>query len=280
MCVLKNHMPEISKTTTTTQPCMDVVSHRTLMNRACESIEYFRPVVEGLPVEKRGVAHTEMFFVYALGAALKPRQVLESGRARGQSTLVLSRCFPDSRIVSVEMDESSPDAKFALERLSSLKNVKLLFGDAREVLPAAMQAGDVVLIDGPKEFRAIKLALNLLRTGKPSLIFIHDFYAGSAERRFLERHMPDAFFSDAPEFLRAFAWLDGKDGSAPRRWNAFACIAGNRQRNYFLLSILLWLSRSASRLSEKLNPRRNRFPACHADPESSPGPVSDISPAR
>jgi hypothetical protein len=247
------------------------ISYRTLMDRACESIGLFRPAVDGLPVEKRGVAHTEMFFVYALSTSFEPRQILESGRARGQSTLVLSRCFPESRIVSVEMDESSLDAKFALERLSSLKNVKLLFGDAREVLPAAMQPGDVVLIDGPKEFRAIKLAINLLRTGKPRLIFIHDFYAGSAERRFLERHMPDAIFSDAPDFLRAFAWLDGKDGSAPRRWNAFACIAGGQRRNYFLLSILLWLSRSAARLSEKLRLRRNKFPARHADTEGSAG---------
>lgn len=273
-------MPEVFTPAIAPQSSENAISHRTLMDRAHESIEYFRPAVDGLPVEKRGVAHTEMFFVYALGASLKPRQILESGRARGQSTLVLSRCFPDSRIVSVEMDESSSDAKFALERLSSLKNVNLFFGDAREVLPAAMQPGDVVLIDGPKEFRAIKLALNLLRTGKPSLIFIHDFYAGSAERRFLERHMPDAIFSDTPEFLRAFAWLDGKDGSAPRRWNAFACIAGGRQRNYFILSILLWLSRSTSRLIEKLSPRRNRFPARHADKEVSAGTLPGMSPAQ
>jgi predicted O-methyltransferase YrrM len=280
MWVFKTHMPEISTPALAPQSRENSISYKALMNRACESIEHFRPAVEGLPVEKRGVAHTEMFFVYAVAASLKPRQILESGRARGQSTLVLSRCFPESRIVSVEMDESSPDAKFALERLSPLKNVKLLFGDAREVLPATMQVGDVVIIDGPKEFRAIKLALNLLRTGKPSLIFIHDFYAGSAERRFLERHMPDAFFSDAPEFLRAFAGLDGKDGSVPRRWNAFACIVGGRQRNYFLLSILLWLSRSLCRLSEKLRLRRNGFPARHAGGEGAARASAGIAVAR
>jgi predicted O-methyltransferase YrrM len=273
-------MPEISTTTAPTQRRTDVISHRTLMKWACDSIESFRPAVEGLPVEKRGVAHTEMFFVYALSAPLAPRQILESGRARGQSTLVLSRCFPESRIVSVEMDESSPDAKFALERLSPLRNVKLLFGDARLVLPASMQPGDVVLIDGPKEFRALKLALNLLRTGKPSLVFIHDFYAGSAERRFLERHMPDAIFSDAPEFLRAFAWLDGKDGSVPRRWNAFACIRGGISRNYSLLSILLWLSRSASRLSEKFRSWRKEFPGRHAGDGHVSEAIPGTSPAR
>jgi hypothetical protein len=92
--------------------------------------------------------------------------------------------------------------------------------------------------------------------------------------------MPDAIFSDAPEFLRAFAWLDGKDGSVPRRWNAFACIRGGISRNYSLLSILLWLSRSASRLSEKFRSWRKEFPGRHAGDGHVSEAIPGTSPAR
>ena len=80
------------------------------------------------------------------------------------------------------------------------------------------------------------------------MVFIHDLYAGSHERRFLERYFPDAIFSDDPDFVRQYAFLDGKDATKPRQWNAFGCIPGGVSRKYSLLRIVLLLSRVISRL--------------------------------
>jgi hypothetical protein len=55
---------------------------------------------------------------------------------------------------------------------------------------------DIVLIDGPKGFRAIRLALSLLRYKNVSKIFMHDNTYGTKERNFLESEMPHVKFSD------------------------------------------------------------------------------------
>ena len=59
--------------------------------------------------------------------------------------------------------------KIAAERLRESGNVECRFGDSLLLLPELVEAGDVVLIDGPKDFRALKLAFRLLRGGKPWL---------------------------------------------------------------------------------------------------------------
>jgi hypothetical protein len=219
-----------------------------VLNCSPKLVAEFQSAINGLAVEKRGVAHMEMFFVYTLAVAVRPQRIVESGRGRGQSTIVLARCFPNSQIISVESDAKSLDARFAQERLSAFSNVKCLFGDSRDIIPKYLMHGTVVVIDGPKEFRALKLMIKLMRTGKPSMVFIHDLYAGSHERRFLERYFPDAILSDHPDFVRQYAFLDGKDATKPRQWNAFGCIPGGVSRKYSLLRIVLLLSRVISRL--------------------------------
>ena len=57
-----------------------------------------------------------MFLFYAAVKPFAPKQILESGRARGKSTLVLARCFPDARIVSVEYDRQSENAAAAAQQ--------------------------------------------------------------------------------------------------------------------------------------------------------------------
>jgi Putative methyltransferase len=223
-------------------------SIESLLNRSPSLLADFQSAIGGLAVEKRGVAHMEMFFVYVLAAAARPQQIIESGRGRGQSTIVLGKCFPNSRIISVENDAQSSDATFALDRLSGFRNVECLFGDSRDIIPKYLTPGIVVVIDGPKEFRALKLMTKLMRTGKPSMVFIHDLYAGSHERRFLERYFPDAIFSDHWDFVRQYSFLDRKDPTKPRQWNAFGCIPGGVSRCYSLLRIFLWFARAVSRL--------------------------------
>ncbi|HEV2966001.1 MAG TPA: class I SAM-dependent methyltransferase [Chthoniobacterales bacterium] len=173
-----------------------------------------------------GIWESEMFLFYAAVKPFAPKQILESGRARGKSTLILARCFPESRVVSVEYDRQSENASAAEAKLKNESNVDLLYGDSREILPERLRGGDAVLIDGPKDFRALKLAVDLLRTGKLCVVFIHDFPPGSPQREFVERNFPNAFFGDDPLFQR-FQSLDADRDPRP-----------NPQRRYGILSCL------------------------------------------
>jgi hypothetical protein len=134
---------------------------------------------------------------------------LSNPAARAQSTCILAACRPDARIVSIELTAGSADAAEAERRMKAFSNICPLFGDARRLLPLLVLPSDVVLIDGPKRFRAVRLALRLLATGKPDVVFIHDMRKGAEGRAFLERHLPETLYSDDAEFVERFKYLDG-----------------------------------------------------------------------
>lgn len=211
-----------------------------LRSIASEKREQFAHLLAGVPYEKKGILYSEMFFLWTCVEAfgVRPRRILESGRARGQSTLILAKIFPDCDIVSVEYDPESPDVSIAAERLRSFSNVRLLFGDATRLLPEIIKPGDVVLIDGPKGFRGLRLAIRLLGSGTPSLVFVHDTIAGSADRAFLDRHLPDTLFSDMPAIASETHALDAAatedmpqrlrfSSSQPHYGYSLACLRGN-----------------------------------------------------
>ncbi len=179
-----------------------------LLAPAAANQELFRARAAGIERSWKGVRPSEMFFVFAALCESPPRRVLESGRAQGFSTLVLARCFPHAQIISIESDADSPDAQVAAERLKDCANVDCRFGDARTMLPQLVENDDAILIDGPKDFRALKLTLQLLRTGKPRAVFVHDVPLGTPSRSFLDKHVPSAFFSDEPAFRWLYSYLD------------------------------------------------------------------------
>lgn len=190
---------------------MDNTSHLSLpclVAAASARRDDFSRLVEGIPYERKGILNSEMFFLWLCAEPFRPARILESGRARGQSTLVLSRAFPDAEIVSIEFDRDSPDVAVAAERLKDCGNVRQLFGDATRLLPELTKPGDVVLIDGPKGFRGLRLALHLLGNAKPALVMMHDTLAGGPERRFLERYLPGTLYSDVPELAAVTHTLD------------------------------------------------------------------------
>jgi predicted O-methyltransferase YrrM len=177
--------------------------------------------VRGLPYERKGILYSEVFFLSLCVRASAPKRILESGRARGQSTLLLAVCFPDLPIISLEHDPASPDVPVAAERLRGRANVDLQFGDATRVLPRLAQPGDIALIDGPKGWRGIRLALRVLAEGRVRMVFVHDVLPGTPERRFLERWLPQAIYSDHPKFAALAHPLDaGVADSIPagQRW--------------------------------------------------------------
>ena len=179
------------------------------MRAAPEQLARFERAAATAPYEDKGVLFSEMLFVLAAVAHLRQGRLFESGRARGVSTSLLGRCFPDAQIVSVEFDAHSPDVPVAAAHLQAVKNVDCLFGDAQQLLPARVREGDIVLIDGPKHHRALRLAFRLLRDQRPAAVFIHDAHLGSCERDFLTRHVPTAFYSDHLEFVARYRHLDG-----------------------------------------------------------------------
>lgn len=170
----------------------------------------FRKLIEDIPYERKGILYSEMFFMYLCLKDSAPQTILESGRARGQSTLILSKIFPDSEIISIEHDETSVDVQVAYERLKNCKNVKLMFGDATTLLPnlANKYPNSIVLIDGPKGFRAVRLALKLLKIKNVLKIFVHDTSYDTQERKFLKKHFPDLIYSDMPEISEVTRMVD------------------------------------------------------------------------
>jgi len=224
----------------------------------------FQDLIAGIPYERKGILFSEMYFFWLLARTLQPRRILESGRARGQSTLVLSLCFPESEIISVEYDRESPDVAIAAERLKGRDNVRQLFGDATTLLPDMARADDVAIVDGPKGYRGLRLALRMLDRGLP-MIFVHDTCIGSQERRYLNRRVPEAIYSDQAEIASHTHGLDQGmwDDLAPeRRWTdagapaagygfSLACLPRLDGRNYSLLLFQAVLDGLAYRLLKR-----------------------------
>lgn len=206
---------------------------------AARDLDAWSTRIAQVPYERKGILYSEMFFFHACVSTVRPKRILESGRARGQSTLLLAVAFPELPIVSIEFDRDSPDAPMAAQRLQSRRNVELRFGDATRLLPAMAQAGDVALIDGPKGFRALRLALRLLAQGRTRLVFLHDVGPETRERAFLEKHLPRTLYSDDPRFAGIAHALDAAaaDDIPPgHRWEA-----GGAPRGYgYTLACLQW----------------------------------------
>jgi predicted O-methyltransferase YrrM len=224
-----------------------------ISERADSLLPKFQQAIVDMPPEAGfgGIWESEMFLFYAAVSPCAPKQILESGRSRGKSTLTLARCFPEARIISVELDPLSVNATAAEAKLRPYQNVQLLYGDSRQVLQHRLQGGDAVLIDGPKGFRAVKLALQLLRTGKPCAVFLHDFPANAPWRKFLEHHWPEVFFGDDPLFQRFRTLDDERDPLRDQRgrgYGIFACLGPGLPAPYWQVCLRLYLARIVSAL--------------------------------
>lgn len=202
------------------------LDHYRLVREAEDRKEDFRELVKDVDYEEKGILYSEMFFMSLAVSQFEPLRILESGRARGQSTEILARMFADMPVISVEYDSNSPDVEVAKKRLAPYKNVECQFGDAREILPEISKAGDIVIIDGPKSWRGLKLLFKLLASRKFDLAFIHDVNVGTPDRAFLEKHLPSTNYSDDTEFAEVCHDLDdrAKDSLPPE--NRFEATKG------------------------------------------------------
>lgn len=196
----------------------------------------FEPIADGY--EERGILQSEMLAVCGVCEALDVDVVIESGRARGQSTLTMARYFAGSktRIVSLEWLRDA-DAEFAEQRLAAYKHVELQYGNAHRLLPQVLEqlAGlrVAVVLDGPKGQEAIELIAKCFAgnsngsagTPRAEVVagFIHDMRQGTSQRATLSRPLqaveaavssgtggatPRVFFTDDPAYCERFGGLD------------------------------------------------------------------------
>jgi hypothetical protein len=241
-----------------------------IVRRADRLRPEFEAAVRGIAYEPKGILFSEMLFLRAAADCGGVRRIIESGRARGQSTEVLSAVFPDRPVISIEYDPHSPDVAVAEARLRQYDNVTLEFGDARQAIPRMLRKGDLVLIDGPKRFAAWQLGLELLTTGLPEMVLVHDCEKHLPERELLERRLPEALFSDAPTFVRAHGDLDEpcRDVEGVPRLDPHApdlathsygfvlgCVPQGRT-SYGSLPARLWMAQWQDRVRRRLLPRQ------------------------
>jgi len=239
-----------------TQPsdaAANLLDKAAIRQRMSDLLVEYREAVRDIAPEAGygGVWESEMLLFYAAVKPFAPRQILESGRGRGKSTTILARCFPDAEIISVELNPEAENAAAARKKLERYSNVTLISGDSAQVLPGRLQKGDAVLIDGPKDFNAISLALQILRTGKPCAVFMHDFPENGVPRQFLSRHWPTAFFSDDPLFASFRSLDDERDPlleKRVRRYGTFACLPSELPEASLRLRLELMVARVASHL--------------------------------
>ena len=87
-----------------------------------------------------------------LSAALRPCRILEIGTAIGYSAAILASGQPEGGILdTIELDaDRAADARRNLERMGLSGRVRVLCGDALEILPCLTTPYDLVFVDAAK----------------------------------------------------------------------------------------------------------------------------------
>lgn len=169
----------------------------------------FHEEIAAEPYEHRGIPHSEMALIIETCRDLGVQAVIESGRARGQSTYMLAKYLPHVHVHSIEM-RGGDDQAFGIARVQNMPNVTLYWGDGREGLPTlARQLSDkrvAVLCDGPKGAAAVDVVKACFDCDNVVVGFIHDMrrldHGGpSPHRAAALAAFPNAMFSDEAEDL-------------------------------------------------------------------------------
>jgi hypothetical protein len=169
------------------------------------------------PYEPRGILHSEMALIIHTCRRLGIRRVIESGRARGQSTYMLAKYLPDTEIWSFELRET-PDEDAARIRLAGFTNISLLWGDGSEMVPfAAHGCGTptAIVLDGPKGAAAVDVLVKSFDNPNILVGFIHDMrrldHGGPSPHRAVAMdRLPRHAFSDDPKITTASSWMDAQ----------------------------------------------------------------------
>jgi predicted O-methyltransferase YrrM len=113
--------------------------------------------------------HVQGKFLEMVCHMLQPKRVLEIGTFTGYSAIALAHGLPDNALVyTIEINEEM-EAFISdfLEKSGMNKKVRLIMGNALEIIPTQDETFDLVFIDADKEqyVEYYKLAKEKLRTG-------------------------------------------------------------------------------------------------------------------
>ncbi len=179
------------------------------------------------PYARRGIIHSEMALILGMCRNYNIKVIIESGRARAQSTYILAKYLPKTLIYSIE-GNVGPDVSFGIKRVADFGNVILRHGNSFDVLPGIVKhlkgKNVAVLIDGPKGIPA----LDLLDGVDVKLGFVHDMRKlcngePSLARKAATERFPLAWFTDDDDYVKATAWLDKNVwmNELPKEWNPY-----------------------------------------------------------
>jgi hypothetical protein len=153
----------------------------------------------------RGIYNSEMLLMISVLKFLNVQTVLESGRARGHSTQLISKLLQNDdlhkSLISLDFKKDS-DSEYAETNLAQYPKTKLIYGDANSILKKIVRKNFsqsdryAVLLDGPKSFNALYLTAKLIRSEIPPVVlFIHDMKKIEKDGKFsLQRYMCSVIF--------------------------------------------------------------------------------------
>lgn len=177
------------------------------------------------PYEPRGILHSEMALIIHTCRRLGIEVVIESGRARGQSTYMLAKYLPDAWIHSIELRDH-PDEAIARQRLAPFPRAMLHNGDGGHAVAKLVDweypNKTAVLLDGPKGAAAVDILARSFASSHVLVGFIHDMrrldHGGpSPHRAVAVERLTKHAFSDDPRVTAAASWMDAAilEGGGP-----------------------------------------------------------------
>lgn len=163
--------------------------------------------------EERGILNSEMLSFCSICDVLGVDIILESGRYRGQSTLVLAKFFKDSgkKIISIDLVEDD-NTIHAQKKLEKFADVELIYGDGTKIIPQLVKKFKnkkvAVLLDGPKGKLAVDL-MDFISTNE-NFYFgaIHDVKSGSESRVLFPDYFKYYFLTDQALFVKKYQSVD------------------------------------------------------------------------
>lgn len=90
-------------------------------------------------------------FIRVIVKLTKPMKILEVGTAIGYSAIVFALAFPDSKITTIERnDVMISQAEKNIKRNNLENRIKLISGDAKDILPSLEGEYDLIFLDAAK----------------------------------------------------------------------------------------------------------------------------------
>eukprot|EP00812_Abedinium_dasypus_P011016 NODE_459_length_1546_cov_848.672032.p1 GENE.NODE_459_length_1546_cov_848.672032~~NODE_459_length_1546_cov_848.672032.p1 ORF type:complete len:456 (+),score=80.99 NODE_459_length_1546_cov_848.672032:197-1369(+) len=164
--------------------------------------EFLRSGVLGIELSENSVFFSEALAFFAFCRLQGVTRILESGVYLGFSTEVWSHLA--RTVVGIDVFVR-PEAE---ERLAQRRNVRLLQGEGRELLPALLDEAPsertAIFLDGPKGELAIRFALQLSSRPQVAFVAVHDMMP----YRHSVLELGAFFLTDEPWFQEAYGHLD------------------------------------------------------------------------